>query len=875
MLPTLRNLLTKVILLLCAAFPTGAYAQTTPVPLSPVESINLAQLEILHSNAREAYNLGLYQIAETAYSNLLERELPEAKATEIRLDWIAALISLNKYEQAHQALQPLLNNPNPRIAIRRALIEFNTGEPTSAGVLARSIDPQSLPNNERPWLYLLRGLLAEQDADFKAASEAFNQARSITEDPTQRLRFEVAIARGRLAAGRVDEDLITNLEEQLKLHQGKKLAFSLTSELALALHQLGRTEQAISILEEQLKLTTAETRTEGDELLFYLGLIAGKQRTRGNLALKQLVSKGSTRELQHKALIVLSQRTETDDEFEQFLNTLIESDTPHPLLDDLLIIRSRIKLEQQQLEAAKADADRLIEQFPGSTRAGDAMRILAAVAFLNNPPQYRLAADYMNRLRDTLPQGKARNHLTALIADCYFLNGDYLNAADLYSQAYQNRNTESSRGRLVYQQVLALLRADQLNQAIDVLDSLGPFSVSQSTRWQAEWNLISAMRSAGQPGLAFERIGKLLSDEQASQAPPSLRFRLMWLEAQLSLSVGRLKDTPQLTRRLMSELESLPKGTLPQDDIALLSSNSLLLEGQALMASGSEEAGIAVFETLREQYPGSEPAISSYVDEARYFASRGKTILAQKRLIQLVDDFPESPFAPSALYEAAVSAELRANERSYKEALNILTRFIESFPEHELIFYARVKQAEIARKLSEFELAQTIYQEVLVKHPRHPQRYVVELALADALFASVAANTERDPAATDQAQIAYERLFDLSDLPPGLRAEAGYKWGNSLKSAGRMEAATNALWQVITELLVEDNSSAQLDSRGRYWSARALLDLGNYLEQLQRIAEARRAYELLLDLNLPGTKLASDRLKALTEPVNTEPRATP
>ena len=70
--------------------------------------------------------------------------------------------------------------------------------------------------------------------------------------------------------------------------------------------------------------------------------------------------------------------------------------------------------------------------------------------------------------------------------------------------------------------------------------------------------------------------------------------------------------------------------------------------------------------------------------------------------------------------------------------------------------------------------------------------------------------------------------------------EAGFKAGNALARRGRLKRAAETWWQVVDEFLVQNENPDQLGTRGRYWLARILAQLGEVMEQQNNLAEARR-----------------------------------
>jgi hypothetical protein len=122
-----------------------------------------------------------------------------------------------------------------------------------------------------------------------------------------------------------------------------------------------------------------------------------------------------------------------------------------------------------------------------------------------------------------------------------------------------------------------------------------------------------------------------------------------------------------------------------------------------------------------------------------------------------------------------------------------------------------------------------------------------------------------DPARFDQAAVIYERNCLLPVAPLPIRMEAGFKWGHSLRQQGDDDGCEAVYW-LLFERFVQDRDLSQAilqEDAGRYWLARALLELAALQASKGEAAAAKRIYGTLLSMNLPGKALAQSRLEAL------------
>ena len=69
---------------------------------------------------------------------------------------------------------------------------------------------------------------------------------------------------------------------------------------------------------------------------------------------------------------------------------------------------------------------------------------------------------------------------------------------------------------------------------------------------------------------------------------------------------------------------------------------------------------------------------------------------------------------------------------------------------------------------------------------------------------------------------------------------------------------------VVLPFLEKEPKPFEPDAKRPYWLARTLREMGDLLEKLGRLDEAKKAYQLLLDKRLPyGEAIARTRLEQL------------
>jgi tetratricopeptide (TPR) repeat protein len=447
--------------------------------------------------------------------------------------------------------------------------------------------------------------------------------------------------------------------------------------------------------------------------------------------------------------------------------------------------------------------------------------------------------------------------LGVLVAEAFFRAEDYRNAADAYGAALNEVPPGIVPGRLMFQQIVALIRAGALDDAAARLEVLVQRpELDLLNRWQAEYNLAQAFQAAGRPEQAAARIDALLAQSaDAPEVAPELVVRLAWLQSRLALDMGQAERAVDLSRALTTRLRDVAPDLRSQ-----VASLLALVEAEANISLGLSEAGLDVLRRLRVEHPGTDAAIWSYIVEADAYSRNNQLVEAQRLLTRLADDFPSSRYAPYALYQAALNAERRGQDNFLEDAIRIIERLVRTYPQSDLVFYARFKQGDLLRKLNQFGSAVQVYESITRDHPRERDVFAAELAKADCYAAQAASDVSQ----LESAMAIYERLQVVPTAPVELRIEAGFKRGYALSRRGSGDRAQTVWWEVVNTFLLGPERRQALGERGRYWLARSLLELGRSFEASGRLEEARNAYRLMTEQELPGGSLARQALGRLT-----------
>ena len=814
---------------------------------------------VAEARANAALQAGFPATAAAGYRELLrDPALPAEARQRAILALVTAQLDSRELTEAEGLLQGYTGPRNAAYQLRVGLIAILNRRiaPAKAALAAGKAD--ELPPADRGWWLYLQAGVADAENDFARANTLYEQAIGEAVSPLQRARLQLGQEQALLRRGALTEAQMANTRQTMERFPGQRTGYDAARTYAAALAEAGRAPEAQAILQRQLATLPASERNVADQIRLMLGLIAGEGSVAGRQAFKSLLRDGQRPDTQRLALQLLARGAKTPGERESLRNDMAEllrNPAQRTIHEDLTLALAQSALVDKLYPEAEQHARQLIELYPGSALKAAALGVRLAVAW--DLKRYRTAADIAGQLRAVITDARERAELGVLLAEAFFRSEDYKNAGDAYAAALHELPAVVPAGTLIFQRVLADIRAEQLESAAKQLDEAANTpGFDAVSRWQAEWNLVKEMQVRGQTAPAQARVEQLLA-AGSTGVPDDLRIRLMWLRAKLSFE----SDQFEVALRQTDELLALVGKGGPSDEALRqnITSTAQLLKAQALLNLNREPEGLAMLDQLRADFRATAAAQYSYLVQAVHLTQRGDMAGAQRVLLSFVDTpaYRQSEYAPLALYEAAINLERQGLDRQLRESYEkMLERLIHDYPQSDLVFYARLKQGDLLRKLNDFASARQVYEDLINNSGQHPDILLAQLALADSLFAQGANSVVNHESAT----AIYERLRDLPSAPVDLRAEAGFKWGYALAKRNQPAKAQTVFWSVVDAFLLDTAQAAKLGAKGRYWISRALLELGQIHEDAGRLDEAQRAYQLIIDRKLSGVAQAQAKL---------------
>lgn len=891
---------------LCLVLAAVAGAQEVRVPVlgdpPAVPASQTPETRPLLLLAEQTLAAGLASTAAELHHRVLNlADLSPAERERASLGLALALLERNRPAEALLALTSA--PPSPRRALRESLAALLRGEREVARRTMEPVDIPSLPAAERPWALLASGL-ANLRPDQAEPPASLAQAADAAVTPSQRLRIEVLGLRAVLQQGAADRASLALLERRADETRGTDEGQAFARLHAAALARAGKVEDAIEVLDEAAE--GAPSRQAEADLA--AGLLLGNAEPSALTRLRSAAARGDAPVgIRGQAISALAGAVAESppDRIVQAANSayafLSDSRTGCPrtpeLTDVIHLARARVMLAAGNRALARAAAEDLLRDVPGSPLAAEAVRLLAVVAW--GEGSYRLAAAQLDRLVGMAPEAE-RESIRAAAADCLFLAGDHALAERSYAGIQASAKASDLRDAAFHQAVLSSLRLPNGIEAAAARVEAAARSgdITRRRVLIAAWNTADASRRLAGADTFARTLARLAQVTQ--DAPPDFELRFAWLRALSALANG-----DRTTAALHADQVARTLADLPADAPAELRAAAPELAAHAALlrarigTDASAGLGIKALADLRARFGKVSASAAAYLVEGRLLAAEGRHREAQARFEQLAADFADdaglAEFAALGLHEAAEQAVILADAEGaarLTDAARLYAAFLRRQPAHPLAFRAHLRLAEVYRRLGDFDSGLRVLDDLARLLPQHPRRALADLARADCLMglASLRRSPNGGPDRTriNRAVAAYERAVASHADQPDILAEARHKLAQALLDRARGEglADAEATRREARQVLAAEAADLLRGSRdtlgvgGRVWVARSLLLLGEHCQSAGDLEEARAAYRLLRDLNaglpesgarLPGKAAAESKLAELDHAASNPP----
>ena len=796
--------------------------------------------------AKSALSAGMPSLAKSVIKDNVSKLPKLGDSEEINAILADAHIALGEFKDALKVIEKSLNSKSQENNIRKSIALCGLGQGQLAKANLEKIDPETVSESLRTWLYLARGYVAFEAGENDKAIEFFTSAKKCAVSSLNAADAETAITIAKLSAPISAENLeklANNLQQNLNTFIGTAYGFNVAKQYASVLFRLGKEQEALDVINQQLEIELAPEIDKHELLLVSAAMT--KDAKRQLEILKEILQKTSSKNIAEFAIELISSNKSQTIENQKLFFDAITKNTTVKINDRILLEQAKIAVKLNNRAEANSKALKIINDYPTSPYSADAYRILAWSSFEEDMrPQYRLAASYLLKLAQLQENNAETKYLAA---NCYFFDNDYANASALYEEIFDT--LVQKRTTILDKLVETYLLQNDEKRAEAIIEKAHNSNINEDQIWNAEWKLISYLEKNNKTTLALKRIDEAI--ESATKTSPLLTIRMMWLRAKFSHKINEEANAIRYCDNIIdiASAESFENPKFANE----IAANALLLKASILEKTGDEldyKKSIENYEKIRTDYPQTEAAPLSYLHQARAEASLLHFSTAQELCIELSENTKNPHYKYSALFDVAEYARKIATDKSYKYALSVLDKLCNDFPDNPKNFNARINQAEILRLVNSFADARKLYDDIINKYNNHPEIYLAWLGLGDTILAS--GNQISDAVAT------FERLYSLPEMPIEVKAEAAAKWAFALEESDRISEANEVRWATSIALVadIKDNHKA------RYWVARNLFNLADSLEQNKSMRDARAVHELIIKYNLPTAEISKQKLNA-------------
>lgn len=492
-----------------------------------------------------------------------------------------------------------------------------------------------------------------------------------------------------------------------------------------------------------------------------------------------------------------------------------------------LLLLGSATLESGNAEAASADLDNLIKNYPASPAVPGAQVILAES--LAKQGQESAARDQLRSLlkKESLsPQIIYQANF--VLADLLLKEGKAFEAATAYEKAFQAAPTPKDAEQALYNAALATSRIPDpvgFGRIEKTFTETFPDSDRRAALALERGRMLEAKGDSSASRTALEEVAQL-PGSSSFQAEASLRR---------ANSLLRAGNYPEAAKAFADFDRTFPESPLlPQ---SLASGIEARLRAKELTGTQAR----AEFAKILSRFPESTlaPALSFQIAQTHYEEKNHGEALTAFR--EMAKKFPKDPLADNALYYAGLSALALGNP---EEA----TKLFRSLPENSpLRTDARLAEIDACRASGDYAGGLQIANSLLGN--RAPdQRAWVEISKRRLACEFALGGT--DKSTLERAVSTAESILKSSAADASDKNEAGFIRGRSLEQLGREDDALQAYLDVLYGRL---GSASSTPSQPEYlWFARAGAEAARIQEKRNDFKGALAIYRILENAGGPN-----------------------
>ena len=447
-------------------------------------------------------------------------------------------------------------------------------------------------------------------------------------------------------------------------------------------------------------------------------------------------------------------------------------------------------------------------------------------------------------------------------ARALFRNGDYDEAATLFSQVAENSPDPNTRAKCLVQAAQALRSAEKYARSASLfLQAAQIPSTTNDVAWtfRAYFNAGDSLQNAGDL-VDAERNFRIVSS--AANAPADLAnealYRIALLHDRQGNSAAAIETYSALIEgasgngwkakalvgrgRNYYKMYKFAQAILDFDQIDKsnpeIAAEAAYYKLFCLYGTDRDTEAVQNAENFEKDFPGSRFYPSVVMWLAQYYYNEREYEKSQKTFTRYADLSPAPIDTPKALLWGATAAFERAE---YQQAIDLLARLLKSFPDSDFAGEARFLQAKALCTLARFEDAILALDDVINRYPAAEFITDAWILYGDALFSSASSpSTKNRYKEAREAYAAARARCKTRKTGHGVipadddfsrYIESSFKIGRCLDKEGQLQQALGFLYDsVITPYLEAVQEGTFPEQEASTWFARAILQAADLLE---------------------------------------------
>ena len=809
--------------------------------------------------ADSALRMGIPYLAESYYSEILQEPLSPLLKQKFLIKKVTAQIAQNKIKQAELSLSSIPEPQDPVTILLSKIIQF-LKDPTRASEYSLNIESiEILPDKWRIWAFLYQYFVLIQQGKYELAQDREDKLKNYT-GPIDIDGIEPIFRQNQLLYGCAKSEQGEILKTLIKEFSGTDSEYEYVRNYAIYQFRIGKPKEARQTLFDFL-LSKEDIPQEVRDRFFYTIAVMAESNHKDRLdSWTFIIRDGKSERPLLYCLTQIRGSELNNDQIDTLLNTIEDR-----LNKDMRIIpksqwirtKASLRWKKGDWDALAKDAEELLEYSENDQLDREAYYWLANLSLKRSPKQYGNATIAFVNLLKKLPEGDEKQQVRLQLADSFFQNENYQDAAKMY-RVSQEFSSKELLPRLVYRQIFCEIRSSNFEWVDENLHSLlSSGFIENSLIWELElrfWkalekdNIEKVLKRIDKVWARFSKISDSINNE--------LKAKIYFYYSNFLKNQKDYRRSLDLIDKLIVTLEKNSNFKL-QDFFN--GSEILLLKGELELITSPTESSLSTLRKVRTQFPKSDHAILSYILESRFWSNLGRSVDAQNILNKLVENFPNSNFAPIALFEAALQSSHRGSLEQEKEATRLLEKIVEEYPNHPLHSYALLQQAELLWRNGNLEYAKTNYQKILETYPDHSEKTAIRLAIAKILMAQKSTNQNH----LIQAMTIFESISKEDSLPSALEIEIKMNWALALRNVGQLKESEKLYWTTLNKYLFKKDTKFLKLNDILWWIGELVIGFGDLYRGMNRNNDAIKVYRWVEQYDLPQKLTAKTTLNSL------------